>query len=79
MEKSTLGYECLTRSDHSFACSQHHHWLGTLYQAFIGGLDLCFGRWDDMEHPVVDDNHIHPLHPGKDYINPDVWFSKCII
>jgi len=41
-------------------------------KAFLGGLDLCFGRWDSKDHPVVDDNHLAPLHPGKDYFNPDV-------
>lgn len=35
---------------------------------FIGGLDLCFGRYDTMEHKVGD----HPpfIWPGKDYYNP---------
>ncbi|KAJ7980310.1 Phospholipase [Quillaja saponaria] len=35
---------------------------------FIGGLDLCFGRYDTSEHNVGD---CHPLvWPGKDYYNP---------
>ncbi|XP_073104639.1 phospholipase D zeta 1 isoform X2 [Elaeis guineensis] len=35
---------------------------------FIGGLDLCFGRYDDFEHKVGD---FPPLiWPGKDYYNP---------
>ncbi|CAK9145612.1 unnamed protein product [Ilex paraguariensis] len=35
---------------------------------FIGGLDLCFGRYDSFEHKVGD----HPplIWPGKDYYNP---------
>lgn len=35
---------------------------------FIGGLDLCFGRYDTTEHKVGD----HPpfIWPGKDYYNP---------
>ncbi|KAK6911613.1 Phospholipase D/Transphosphatidylase [Dillenia turbinata] len=35
---------------------------------FIGGLDLCFGRYDTREHKVGD----WPPHiwPGKDYYNP---------
>ncbi|XP_022156371.1 phospholipase D zeta 2-like isoform X2 [Momordica charantia] len=35
---------------------------------FIGGLDLCFGRYDTMEHKVSD----FPPYtwPGKDYYNP---------
>nr|XP_018678171.1 PREDICTED: phospholipase D zeta 1-like isoform X1 [Musa acuminata subsp. malaccensis] len=35
---------------------------------FIGGLDLCFGRYDNHEHKVGD---FPPLiWPGKDYYNP---------
>eukprot|EP00268_Persea_americana_P049344 TRINITY_DN5288_c0_g1_i2.p1 TRINITY_DN5288_c0_g1~~TRINITY_DN5288_c0_g1_i2.p1 ORF type:complete len:1115 (-),score=199.02 TRINITY_DN5288_c0_g1_i2:178-3522(-) len=35
---------------------------------FIGGLDLCFGRYDTFEHKVGD---YPPLvWPGKDYYNP---------
>ena len=38
--------------------------------ACIGGLDLCFGRWDTSNHPIAD---VHPtdfsrtLFPGQDY------------
>ncbi|WOK96099.1 phospholipase D zeta 1-like isoform X1 [Canna indica] len=36
--------------------------------SFIGGLDLCFGRYDNFEHKVGD---MPPLiWPGKDYYNP---------
>ncbi|GFP79138.1 phospholipase d p1 [Phtheirospermum japonicum] len=35
---------------------------------FIGGLDLCFGRYDTTEHRVAD---LPPfVWPGKDYYNP---------
>lgn len=51
--------------------------------AFVGGIDLCFGRWDTPQHTVVDDkltgfevsdmpkdaDHCQ-LWPGKDYSNP---------
>ncbi|KAK3381294.1 hypothetical protein B0H63DRAFT_450651 [Podospora didyma] len=51
--------------------------------AFVGGIDLCFGRWDCPQHPVADDKptgfepqdrpkdaeHCQ-LFPGKDYSNP---------
>lgn len=53
--------------------------------AFVGGIDLCFGRWDCPQHPVTDDKPTgfemseHPrdaehcqLFPGKDYSNPRV-------
>jgi phospholipase D1/2 len=53
--------------------------------AFVGGVDLCFGRWDTPQHTVVDDkstgfeasdlpkdaDHCQ-LWPGKDYSNPRV-------
>lgn len=40
--------------------------------AFIGGLDLCFGRWDHHAHPLAD---VHPagvigeVWPGQDFNN----------
>lgn len=53
--------------------------------AFVGGIDLCFGRWDTPQHVVTDDkltgfeNTDSPkdsdhcqLWPGKDYSNPRV-------
>lgn len=35
---------------------------------FIGGLDLCFGRYDSGEHKIGD--HSSLIWPGKDYYNP---------
>ncbi|KAJ0802483.1 putative phospholipase D [Helianthus annuus] len=35
---------------------------------FIGGLDLCFGRYDSYEHKVGDEPAM--FWPGKDYYNP---------
>lgn len=40
--------------------------------AFIGGLDMCFGRWDTHDHPLSD---VHPTEvrdevwPGQDFNN----------
>ncbi|KAJ6434536.1 hypothetical protein OIU84_018117 [Salix udensis] len=48
----------------------HHEKLVIIdYQiCFIGGLDLCFGRYDTIEHRVGD---CPPdIWPGKDYYNP---------
>lgn len=53
--------------------------------AFVGGIDLCFGRWDTPQHILTDDkptgfdtadaprdaDHCQ-LWPGKDYSNPRV-------
>jgi phospholipase D1/2 len=44
--------------------------------AFMGGLDLCFGRWDTNSHPSVD---VHPtdvnltVFPGQDYNNARIY------
>ncbi|KAL3632230.1 Phospholipase D zeta 1 [Castilleja foliolosa] len=48
----------------------HHEKLVIVDQnvCFIGGLDLCFGRYDTTEHSVGD---LPPfVWPGKDYYNP---------
>lgn len=40
--------------------------------AFIGGIDLCFGRWDVNQHPLAD---VHPaglrddIFPGQEFNN----------
>jgi len=52
---------------------------------FVGGLDLCFGRWDCPEHILVDDKpsgfdeglegqtvEDPQVWPGKDYSNPRI-------
>jgi phospholipase D1/2 len=82
----------LQRSPNQFKKNQfffaHHEKLCVVDHtiAFIGGIDLCFGRWDTPQHSVVDDkptgfedgdgvpkdaDHIQ-LWPGKDYSNPRV-------
>ncbi|CAH0048808.1 unnamed protein product [Clonostachys solani] len=44
--------------------------------SFMGGLDLCFGRWDTSSHPIAD---AHPgnldaiVFPGQDYNNARVY------
>ncbi|KHJ34460.1 putative phospholipase d1 [Erysiphe necator] len=44
--------------------------------AFMGGLDLCYGRWDTNDHPIAD---AHPtdlnkiLFPGQDFNNARVY------
>ena len=36
--------------------------------SFIGGIDPCFGRWDDERHLLTDEDGV--LFPGKDYYQP---------
>ncbi|KAJ5726457.1 uncharacterized protein N7483_007814 [Penicillium malachiteum] len=53
--------------------------------AFVGGIDLCFGRWDTPQHKLTDDKPTGfetgdmqkdadncQLWPGKDYSNPRI-------
>lgn len=53
-----------------FIYRSHHEKLVIVdYQiCFIGGLDLCFGRYDTSEHKVGDQPPL--IWPGKDYYNP---------
>ena len=52
----------------------HHEKLCVVdgHTAFMGGLDLCYGRWDTNQHPIAD---AHPgnlddiVYPGQDYNN----------
>ncbi|RDW67489.1 uncharacterized protein DSM5745_09355 [Aspergillus mulundensis] len=55
----------------------HHEKLVIVDQqlAFIGGLDLSFGRWDPVQHPIADSHpcKVHPtVFPGQDYNNARV-------
>lgn len=49
--------------------------------AFIGGLDLCFGRWDARQHPLSD---VHPegvseeIFPGQDFNNNRIMDFKNV-
>ncbi|KAL9553707.1 hypothetical protein PS6_003791 [Mucor atramentarius] len=43
--------------------------------AFIGGLDLCWGRYDSQSHRLTDypaEGHTDEVFPGQDYSNPRV-------
>ena len=82
----------IQRSPNQFRQNQffwaHHEKLVVVdnMMAFVGGVDLCFGRWDDPCHGLTDDKltgfelgHDGPrdsehcqVWPGKDYSNPRV-------
>ncbi|KAE9151048.1 Phospholipase D [Phytophthora fragariae] len=49
----------------------HHEKIVCIDQslAFVGGLDLCFGRYDHQGHPISDPGD-DPVWRGKDYSNP---------
>lgn len=50
--------------------------------AFMGGLDMCFGRWDTNQHELSD---LHPsdvsqtLFPGQDYSNSRVLDFQDVV
>ncbi|CAG9323177.1 unnamed protein product [Blepharisma stoltei] len=48
----------------------HHEKLVVIDQevAFVGGLDMCFGRFDNQSHKLTDLNE-NPTWPGIDYSN----------
>ncbi|OQN95304.1 hypothetical protein B0A48_18461 [Cryoendolithus antarcticus] len=59
--------------DMTFYWAHHEKFIVIDYDlAFIGGLDLCFGRWDSKQHPLSD---VHPagvqneIFPGQDFNN----------
>jgi phospholipase D1/2 len=60
-------------SDMTFYWAHHEKFIVVDYElAFIGGLDLCYGRWDNKQHPLAD---VHPsgvqneIFPGQDFNN----------
>jgi len=51
----------------------HHHKICIVDDlvGFVGGIDLCLGRFDTVGHPLRDDGPPdQQLFPGKDYQNP---------
>ncbi|KAG8871679.1 hypothetical protein FRC20_010301 [Serendipita sp. 405] len=72
---------CMRHPDHigskdSIQFWSHHEVVIVDYHyASIGGLDLCFGRWDTHSHPLADAHvteHDRTLFPGQDYNNARV-------
>jgi hypothetical protein len=62
-----------------FVCWAHfvHFKLGMTHthpvlQAFVGGIDLTWGRWDTSDHSITDYNRLAQFWPGKDYWNQEV-------
>jgi phospholipase D1/2 len=60
-------------SDMTFYWAHHEKFIVIDYaMAFIGGLDMCYGRWDEKQHPLSD---VHPsgiqnqIFPGQDFNN----------
>ncbi|KAK5721317.1 hypothetical protein LTR17_014687 [Elasticomyces elasticus] len=68
--------------DMTFYWAHHEKFIVIDYDlAFIGGLDLCFGRWDSRQHPLSD---AHPagveneVFPGQDFNNNRIMDFKGV-
>jgi phospholipase D1/2 len=69
-------------ADMTFYWAHHEKFIVIDYEmAFIGGLDLCFGRWDNHQHALSD---VHPegvsseIWPGQDFNNNRVMDFKDV-
>ncbi|KAI0910871.1 phospholipase D/nuclease [Ustulina deusta] len=69
-------------ADMTFYWAHHEKFIVIDYaMAFIGGLDLCFGRWDNHQHALAD---VHPegvvneVWPGQDFNNNRVMDFKNV-
>ncbi len=68
--------------DMTFYWAHHEKFIVVDFEiAFIGGLDLCFGRWDNRQHPMAD---AHPegianeIFPGQDFNNNRILDFKSV-
>jgi phospholipase D1/2 len=69
-------------ADMTFYWAHHEKFIVIDYNtAFIGGIDLCFGRWDTHQHPLSD---VHPegvqteVWPGQDFNNNRVMDFQSV-
>ncbi|CZT42378.1 related to phospholipase D [Rhynchosporium secalis] len=69
-------------ADMTFYWAHHEKFIVIDFNtAFIGGLDLCFGRWDNHQHPLAD---VHPagvageIWPGQDFNNNRVMDFQSV-
>jgi phospholipase D1/2 len=69
-------------ADMTFYWAHHEKFIVIDYEmAFIGGLDLCFGRWDNHQHALSD---MHPegirneVWPGQDFNNNRIMDFKNV-
>lgn len=55
----------------------HHQKIVVVDQtvAFVGGMDLTFGRYDDARHTLEDPCELRATWPGSDYYNPQ--YAEC--
>ena len=46
--------------------------------AFVGGIDLCYGRWDTRSHELMDDYPIHPRVAGNNAPNYQGKYARWV-
>lgn len=59
--RQNISFQVFRHPDHKSADMNDHLWahheklvvVDQLY-AFVGGIDLCYGRWDKNDHPLTD-------------------------
>lgn len=60
-------------ADMTFYWAHHEKFIVIDFEtAFIGGLDMCFGRWDSQMHALADvhpEGVAHEVWPGQDFNN----------
>ena len=62
----------------TFPSKWSHHQKSVIVDraiGFCGGIDLCYGRYDDRNHELTDNCHLRTRFPGKDFYNPGI--SAC--
>ncbi len=62
----------------TFPSKWSHHQKSVIVDramGFCGGIDLCYGRYDDRNHDLADECHLSTRFPGKDFYNPGI--SAC--
>lgn len=69
-------------ADMTFYWAHHEKFIVIDYEmAFIGGLDLCFGRWDNHQHMLSDlhpEGVAHEIWPGQDFNNNRIMDFKNV-
>ena len=68
--------------DMTFYWAHHEKFIVIDFEvAFIGGLDLCFGRWDNRQHSLADAHPsgvVNEIFPGQDFNNNRILDFKTV-
>jgi len=83
LESLSPNITVLQHPSEPFFSWSHHEKMVVIDQAigFVGGFDLCFGRFDNSSHPLFDPAEQEgkgQMFAGKDYSNPRVQDFKDV-